>query len=276
MRLIRKVVDSNFLRNPALANFLARSYRNVAVVSEFVVLEAHKRDAMVTVPKSIEILARYPKQVEMLRTSQSLLGFSGRSAGLQQRLIDNRRSRAFPHYCRLVAAAVAGDAQGQEEIRRTAHVASTHIASLIDAAPTIIDLFQRHAMRFSPEEMVVLRTGQPRSWVTQRKLIDVVFESAVDVAKTTGAIRPPFRPEEILNLPVFRYCLSMMLLFIRWVEGGRQTGARPKLVANDVIDANIAAYATYFDGVLSADEKLLSLHREARHVLREIGGTVPA
>jgi hypothetical protein len=276
MRLVRKVVDSNFLRNPALAHYLARSRRNVAVLTEFVVLEAHKRDAMVTVPKSIAILARHPRQVEMLRTSQRLLGFPGRSAGLQQRLIDHRRSRGFPRYCRRVADAVAGNAACWDEIRHTADVASTHIASLVDSAPTIIDLFQRHARRFSRAEMAVLRLGKPRCVDIQRKLIDVVFESAIDVAKATGAIGPRFRPEEIVNLPVFRYCLCMMLLFIRWIEDGRQTAAGPRLVANDVIDANIAAYATYFDGVLSADEKLLSLHREARHVLREIGGNVPA
>lgn len=86
MRLVRKVVDSNFLRNPALADYLGRSVRNFAILTEFVTLEAHKRDAIVTVPKSIEILARFPRQVEVLRSSQGLLRFPGRSAGLQRRL----------------------------------------------------------------------------------------------------------------------------------------------------------------------------------------------
>jgi len=275
MRLVRKVVDSNFLRNPALADYLGRSVRNFAILTEFVTLEAHKRDAIVTVPKSIEILARFPRQVEVLRSSQGLLRFPGRSAGLQRRLIDKRQSRRFPQYCRQIADAAAGDTVSENEIHRTAHAAATHVASLVDAAPTIIDLFQRHAKRFSHDEMTILRTRQPRGWDIQRKLIDMVFESTADVAGATGAIGKPFRPEEIVNLPVFRYCLCMMLLFIRWIEDGRQTAAGPKLIANDVIDANIAAYGTYFDGVLSADEKLRSLHREARHVLGEIGATVP-
>ena len=43
-----------------------------------------------------------------------------------------------------------------------------------------------------------------------------------------------------------------------------------------MIDANIAAYATYFHGILSGDKKLLWLHAEARYILREIGAQVPA
>ena len=67
----------------------------------------------------------------------------------------------------------------------------------------------------------------------------------------------------------------MMLLLVRWLENGSQMHVRSEAIANDVIDANIASYATYFDGVLSNDRKLCALEAEARYILREIGGAVP-
>lgn len=275
MRLVRKIVDSNFLRNPALGEFLGRSRGNIAVLTEFVLLEAHKRNPLVTVSKSIEILARFPTQVEILRPSRNLAGFSGRSAGLQRRLIDQRQSRAFPAFCRQVRAAANGDANASRDILQTAAIAQAHIDSLIEAAPTIIDHFEHHVRRFTADELTALRTRQPRSWELQRRLFDIVFESAGDVARASNSLPSRFRPEEIVNLPVFRYCLCMALLLIRWVENGRQKSASESRIANDVIDANIAAYATYFDGALSGDELLGALHCEARHILREIGGSVP-
>ncbi len=119
MRITRKVVDSNFLRNAALADYLGRSRSNVAVLTEYVLLEAHKQSPLITVPKSIEILARFPGQVAILRPSRNLTGFCGRSAGLQQRLIDERQSRAFPAFCRQVRQAAAGDAAAAEAILQT-------------------------------------------------------------------------------------------------------------------------------------------------------------
>lgn len=275
MRITRKVIDSNYLRNPALVDYLDKSRGNVAVLTEFVLLEAHKRSPLIAVPNSIAILARFPGQVAIIRPSRNLIGFPGRSAGLQQRLIDQRQSRAFPAFCRQVAIAASGDPSAAEAILTTARIAQTHIDGLIEAAPTIIDHFEHHVRRFTPDELTSLRTRRPRSWELQRRLFDIVFESARDVASATNALPSRFRPQEIANLPVFRYCLCMALLLIRWIEKGRPKEARGKSVANDVIDANIASYATYFDGALSNDELLCALHAEARHVLREIGGSVP-
>jgi hypothetical protein len=39
---------------------------------------------------------------------------------------------------------------------------------------------------------------------------------------------------------------------------------------NDVADINFAACATYFDGLLSADQKLVSIHDEARVLINEL------
>lgn len=272
--MIRKVIDSNFLRRPELEAYLARSSSNMAVLTEFVLLEAQKKDAILTLERSMDILSRYTRQVIILRPSVELTGFHGRGAGLQKRLIDGRRSVAFSSLCRDIRDAAIGAEEARTRIEASAHVASAHYRSLADAAPTISALFQANLARFSSAEIRILRAGDARPPDVQRKFIELLFESAGDVVTGAG-IRPrKWIDGEAINLPVVRYCLCMALLFIRWIEKGRQTDMSNERVANDVIDANIAAYSTYFDGILTSDMQLGRLAAEARYFIEQVGGYV--
>ena len=246
----------------------------MAVLTEFVLLEAQKKDAILTLERSMDILSRYPRQVIILRPSVELMGFHGRGAGLQKRLIDGRRSVAFSSLCRDIRDAAIGVEEARTRIEASAHVAGAHYRSLADAAPMISALFQANLARFSSAEIRILRAGDARPPDVQRKFIELLFESAGDVATGAG-IRPrKWIDGEAINFPVVRYCLCMALLFIRWIEKGRQTDMSNERVANDVIDANIAAYSTYFDGVLTSDMQLGRLAAEARYFIEQVGGYV--
>lgn len=273
---IRKVIDSNYLRRPELETYLSRSPRNMAVLTEFVLLEAQKKEPLLTLVGSTEILSRFRRQVLILRPSSELSGFHGRSAGLQRRLIDKKKSAEFGRACDRLKLAASGEAELPSDVAKSSRIAQSHIASLVEAAPTILDLFRKNAERFTAEELKLLRSGAPRPWDVKKKLLDMVFESAADVS--IGArLRPrKFVAAEAINLPVVRYCLCMALLFIRWIEKGRQPVIKNPAVANDVIDANIAAYSTYFDGLLSNDLGTMSIAQEARYILATIGGYVPS
>lgn len=272
--MVRKVIDSNFLRRPELEAYLARSPSNMAVLTEFVLLEAQKKDAILTLERSMEILSRYTRQVIILRPSADLTGFHGRGAGLQKRLIDGRRSVAFGSLCQDIREAAIGAEEARRRIETSANVARAHYRSLVDAAPTIIALFQGNLARFSSAELSLLRAGHPRPADVQRKFIELLFDSAGDVVTGAG-IRPrKWIDRDTINLPVVRYCLCMALLFIRWIEKGKQTEMANERVANDVIDANIAAYSTYFDGILTSDVQLDQLAGAARYFISQVGGYV--
>jgi hypothetical protein len=47
-----------------------------------------------------------------------------------------------------------------------------------------------------------------------------------------------------------------------------QKSVKADKIANDVVDATFAAYATYFQGLLSKDTKANELYRNAKHVLK--------
>ena len=46
--------------------------------------------------------------------------------------------------------------------------------------------------------------------------------------------------------------------------------AKATTMRNDLIDANFAAYATYFDGLLTEDKKLKKIHEAAVFILGTI------
>ena len=80
------------------------------------------------------------------------------------------------------------------------------------------------------------------------------------------------RFDEVPNTFIFRNALCMYLLALEWAAFGGVKDASPDRLRNDMIDMNFAAYATFFDGLLSADAKLVRIHQDARLLLAELFG----
>ena len=68
---------------------------------------------------------------------------------------------------------------------------------------------------------------------------------------------------EAPNTLIFRFSLCMNLLVLDWILGGSPRTLKAERVRNDHVDMMIAAYATFFDGVISSDRKLCRIHSQA-------------
>jgi hypothetical protein len=69
-----KVIDSSMLQSEELLSFLSSSRDNCAVLTDYAGMEAHKGDALATIYRSMEIVAQYPKQVIVLKSTQIICG----------------------------------------------------------------------------------------------------------------------------------------------------------------------------------------------------------
>jgi hypothetical protein len=96
---MRKVVDSNFLRSDALKAYLAESTDNYVVLTDYAAMEAYKGEMPASIYASMEILAQHPKQVIVLKGTQTVCGLSWRDAATPELLIDVNQTREFPDYC---------------------------------------------------------------------------------------------------------------------------------------------------------------------------------
>lgn len=76
------VVDSNQLQSNVLRDFLAKSCRNRAVLTDYVAMEAHQGDTLASIFKSMQVLADFPDQVLVLRGTRTVSAMRGRSTGI--------------------------------------------------------------------------------------------------------------------------------------------------------------------------------------------------
>lgn len=272
---MRKVIDSNYLRSPELSTYLSRGPAYQIVLTEFILMEQFKTNAALTVKHSLRLCSTFPRQVLTLKRSPEILRLSTRAKGLASRLIDTAQTAAFAKFCSLINSATPLAALNAHIGQREAESAS-HMAALLDDARFVPEIFDRLSQPFTSAELQEIRQLKPLGRSTQEKLMETVFVESkrLYLATDIESHHWPYARADAVNSFPFRYALCLTLLYMRWIRDGRQRHRAAEKVRNDIVDANTAAFATYFDGVLTNDQKVESVHAEARYLLTEIGAYV--
>ncbi|WP_032699238.1 hypothetical protein [Pseudomonas syringae] len=265
---MRKIIDSNQLRSESLRRYLAASKQNFAVLPDYVAMEAYGGDALVTILSSMEIVCQYPRQVIVLKGTKEIAALSGRTAGLQSRMIDDRQTRSFGTFARRLAMASRGDVGIQNQILDNGNAASQHLENMLATAAEVASVISPMMTGFSKEHRAEIRNWR----ITSQSLVSIIVKSVIEIAAEVyrllaHSVTPP-SARDLPNTLVFRAVLCSYLMVIeRGAIGG---GAPIRKVRNDMVDMYIAAYATFFDGILSNDNKLTRIHHQARMILTEL------
>lgn len=269
---MRTVIDTNGLQDDKLERYLARDRRNIAVIPDGVLMETFKKNAVVSADKATAILRRYPRQTVILKRPDKILRINTRSSGLGPRMIDAKQTAAFQSFSSFITRAKQPGLE-RAYIEGSQREAEANMKFLLENAKEFPGIFALITGLFTREELIELRDRIPRSASTQIKLLDLMFQQT-RVLYTGGRIEEQYWPKTVAdatNTFPFRYALCVTLLFSHWVYEGKPMEKKPEKIVNDIVDVNVAAMATFFDGVLSNDERVLSLHSEARYVLSQIG-----
>lgn len=269
---MRTVIDTNGLQDEKLERYLARDRRNIAVVPDAVLMETFKKNALVSADKATAILRRYSRQTVILKRPDKILRINTRNSGLGPRMIDSRQTAAFQNFSGFIANAKQGGIE-RSYVEACQHEAETNMNFLLENAKEFPSIFKMLTDRFTREEIVELRDRSPRSASTQMKLFDLMFKQT-GALYHRGGIEKRYWPKtfnDAANTFAFRYALCITLLFSHWVHEGKQMEKNPEKIVNDIVDVNVAAMATFFDGVLSNDANVLNLHSEARYIISQIG-----
>ncbi len=267
---MRKVFDSNVLQSERLREYLSKSTQNYVVLTDFAAMEAYKGNTLTSIYRSMKILARYPKQVIVLKGTQAVCGLRGRAAGLQRRLIDERQTQDFGEYCQHLHAAKRGDLFLQNQLLHHGHEATAHMDRMLADAADIPSTFDEVAKTYTATELQVLRKGSQLTEEMIDKLIQNILLLAAQMFKDHPRATKWPDVVELPNTFIFRSTLCGYLLFLRWISVGGARKIRPERMRNDIVDVNFAAYATYFDGLLTEDKKLNGIYREAEFLLAAI------
>jgi hypothetical protein len=261
---MRKIVDSNFLQNGQLRDYLSASPENLAVLTDYAAMEAYKGDTLVSIYRSMAILAEYPAQVIVLHGTQHACSLTGDGHDYWRRMIDNDQSEGFADYCVLLKRAQRGDTHLQRKLLEHGREANVQMDRILDDAGRMSAALDAIAATYTSTELRQLRrVNAPYT----ESLVDKTLRHVAMMAAILLAEHPtvPAFPnaQEAPDRFLFRIALCMLLLGLRWISVGGAANVSPQRLRNDLVDINFATFATYFDGLLTVDDKLISIYLEA-------------
>jgi hypothetical protein len=269
-RRTRKVVDTNCLQSEALRAYLSASAGHYAVLTDYAAMEAYKGETLKSIYRSMDILAQYPNQVIVLKGTQDICGLTGRAAASLEPLIDTTQTREFSHYCHDLLAAKKGDLSLQRQLAERGREATAHIDRMVMDMPTLSSGIDLMAETYTPAELKILRRREQHTPQMRERLVQNVLSLTEQLFKEQpGATGLPGRPE-LRNTFIFRYALCGYVSILKRIADGGAGTTSPEKLRNDVIDVNFAAFATYFDGLLTTDKRAGEVYAEAESLLREV------
>jgi hypothetical protein len=268
----RKVVDSNALQSPLLRDYLSESTNNFAVLTEYAAIEAYKGNTLVSIFRSMTLLADFPRQVIVLKPIMAVRGLRGRRlVEIQHRLIDHDQTRGFRMYCDRLLAAKLGDVYLRDQILRLGRAADAQMARVLADAINIPVAIDEIAKTFTEAELkLIRRTDLPLSEQLASKVIKYILlltRSLYSRQRRPAVVRSF---DELLNTFQFRAALCSFLWALDWISMAGPKCVKPEKIRNDLVDVNFAIFATYFDGLLSMDEKARRIYHQAAIVLESI------
>lgn len=256
---MKYVVDSNYLSNQKLVEFLKKSTSNFAVIPEFVAMEMYKGGSFERIDNALRVLSKFPNQVLIMKGGRKLLGLRGKSKGLQRRIIDEAQTKGFSDYIKKFELAVAGHQGYQKAILEHSKFADTHFEQMLSDTEEIKDAVHLISERFSKADRARIRNNNLADPDLNEKIIRVSFEITAEVLKNPELnIRIPTY-EELPNTYYYRVILASFLLgLVRESESGVKAVGTKKY-RNDMVDMTIISAATYFDGLMTDDERMKSM-----------------
>jgi hypothetical protein len=264
------VVDSNYLRSEKLREFLARSPKNIAVLTDYSAMEAHSGVTLITIFKSMEIVSEFPHQVVILRHSSAASLLRGRRSDLRKRLINEKITREFPEYCRKLKLAKAGDVSLQQELLEQGRISALHMERIrvLVGTEDLRESLKPFASIFTAEELRLGRRKKPFSDAMISKLAsEVVRLAAVGFAMHQNISKLP-PAEELTNTFLYRFALCGCFLSLGWASAGGAQMVKSERLRNDVVDLNFVSFATFYDGLLSKDAKAIDIYETAKDFLK--------
>jgi hypothetical protein len=266
---MRMVIDSNYLQCQALRDYLSASADNYAVLTDYAAMEAFKGDPQV-IYRSMEILAERPTQVIILKGTQEVCGLAPHIAAQPDGLIDFDQTRGFPDFCQQLAQAQRGDRLLRMQLAGSRREAATHMDRVLADMPTLNLGFEQIAATYSPQELKTLRRRDPFTPKMADKLVQQVMRLAGELFSAHPQVAENPKGPEVRDTFIFRHAICAYALALRAIEDGAAGRATPQKLRNDYVDVNFATFATFFDGLLSADKKAQGVYAVAVFLLLEI------
>lgn len=261
---VRLVADTNYLTRKELREFLAASRLHYVVLTEFAAIESYKGDTLRSIFPNMAVLAEYSRQVIVLKGAELTQSLIDRVSNPQLRLIDPAQTAGFP---RFAEALRNPNPRIRRELLKKGAYASAHMERMIGDAsslarvlPDVLSIYNQTEQRFLRKQ-----TSLPNELA--RKVMQQIMVLAATRLRSARVRRAPSF-DELLDTLIFRESVCTYIWSLRTMQGTYPTN--PLKIRNSVVDCSFAAYATFFDGLLTAEPMPMDVYRTAMHWLMSI------
>jgi len=270
---MRVVIDANRMRKPELMAYLMVSPNNKAVISDYSAIESYKSENVASVLEHFRIVSSFENQIIVLKNTAAVANLDPRDGPMPDRMIDLKQTAGFPQFSRAMALARRGDQLVIEQIRERRHWALDQLRVMSDDGDSreVMAIIRKV---FSPDQWKTFRRREPFTPKMQGLLHAAIMLTAEAFANghPTGMILP--EPPHLYHHFTFRLAMCHVIHLIE-LAGAGAVSRKPKQVLNDRVDVFYAAYATYFNGLMTSDEKAASTHHHARAALGSLDVSLP-
>jgi hypothetical protein len=270
---MRKIVDRNYLQSPKLRHYLAVWRKHRVVLTDYAAMEAFKGDALANIASATEILREFPKQVIVLKSTSSIGTLKGRRCGFTCRMIDRDQTRVFPEWCEHTARALAGEEELQRQIVENGIDADAYLKRM-DEQENYAENLDAMAKTFSETELKALRKHEPISEKTFSKIQSHVLTWRPFCSLPTP-VSPICRQQRNYHTDLSFAMRWLVIWSLRWISVGCAKNVKPEKIRNDIVDCTYAAYATYFQGLLSDDAGANEIYADTKFLVGLFLATPP-
>lgn len=270
MVMVKKIVDVGALRGPDLESYLSKSRGNFAIITEFTTMEMFGGNPEVNVRNSLSIISKFLGQVILLKGHEEISKLNGRSQGLQKRLQDDRKTRFFVKYCQALFSGRTASANMAHDIAGRGIAANSWKNRITQKTESVRAGIAHLKERINPDDLKAIRTGKLASPAfTEQAVSDIMGLTSLYFRDVVRLERMPNSDEALFTF-IFRYAVCAYALSLKWVIQGGHATAKEEVLRNDYIDMTYAAYATFYDGLITNDAKLRELFGISCWILKNV------
>ena len=267
--LQKKLIDQNYLREPneKLHHYLSKG--NFVIFSDFTRMECAKGKSIINLKRSLEIVSKYTYQVLMLKDTKTIV-FSTYKAlkNIRNFIIDKQQSADFQNFCTQVHEANGKPSFVTAYLEKMGSQANSYIKERYKYTQMILDSINPIKDSFNSTELKQIRNNQPYSKDLLKKIIKNIMIVTAMLMSSNNIKNKEFRI--IINSYLFRYSAASFFLTLKWISDGGIEQIDMDNFQNDIIDLSYSVYGTYFDGVLSNDNKLMEIYTKLDFFLKHL------
>lgn len=272
---MRWVIDPGALSRPQHAarvrTHLEASVENEVVFTDFALQEAFNGANLAGLKRTFGPVKDFPAQIVCLRKTGDIVRLSPSSEGVHGRFVDELESNRLRTYLHDVFSGAHGVA---ERAAAASTQAAKRFVGLMPAVQMVREDMLRQLEGISKEELQRLRKRNELSPDIANSVVQgVCYDTSLHFRKI--GVESPSEPGDAAYSFQLRFILANYVLGLFWGLTGGLQQANSKKVRNDVTDTTYAAYASFYDELVTNDTKLDGVHRNTRKLLQTLFGVPP-